>query len=171
MKKILALGAILAALLFPQAAIANTLVSTSPVAGEAIETAPSAVTITTDSTLLTDGNDIRVTDPNGARVDLGVTVADNVVVVDLKPLTTAGVYMVSYSLLAEDNTPLTGNFTFNYVAPTISESVAPQPTPSKTSVPSGNNFGTSLFVIGLLIAALVVTVALASYARKLYKER
>jgi hypothetical protein len=47
--------------------------------------------------------------------------------------------------------------------------VAPEPT--TTPLPSGNNAGTTMFVIGLLLAALVVTVALARYARKLYSER
>ena len=36
---------------------------------------------------------------------------------------------------------------------------------------SGNDAGTNLFVFGLLLASLVVTVVLARYARKLYRER
>ena len=47
--------------------------------------------------------------------------------------------------------------------------VAPEPTQAPT--PSGNNSGTTIFVLGLLLAALVVTVAMARYARKLYSER
>jgi hypothetical protein len=34
-----------------------------------------------------------------------------------------------------------------------------------------DNLGTSIFVLGLLLAALVVTFALARYARKIYSER
>jgi hypothetical protein len=37
--------------------------------------------------------------------------------------------------------------------------------------PSGNNVGTTIFVLGLLAAAIVVTIALSLYARKLYRER
>jgi H+/gluconate symporter-like permease len=49
--------------------------------------------------------------------------------------------------------------------------VEPQPTPSQAATPSGNNVGTTTFVLGLLLAALVVTLALARYARKIYRER
>ena len=34
-----------------------------------------------------------------------------------------------------------------------------------------NNLGTTIFVLGLLAAAIVVTIALSLYARKLYRER
>ena len=46
---------------------------------------------------------------------------------------------------------------------------APQPTTAPT--PSGNNLGTTIFVLGLLAAAIVVTIALSLYARKLYRDR
>jgi len=65
--------------------------------------------------------------------------------------------------------PLTGTFTFNFAEPTMVATTAPEPT--KAPAPSGNNFGTTIFVIGLLLAALVVTVALARYARKLYTDK
>ena len=60
-----------AILLSPNAAIANTLVSTSPIPGAALESAPSAITITTEVPLMGEGNEITVTDPTGARVDDG----------------------------------------------------------------------------------------------------
>ena len=46
---------------------------------------------------------------------------------------------------------------------------APQTTAVPT--PSGNNLGTTIFVLGLLAAAIVVTVVLSLYARKLYRDR
>jgi hypothetical protein len=52
----------------------------------------------------------------------------------------------------------------------VMETVAPAPV-KPTPTPSGNNLGTTIFVLGLLLAALVVTFALARYARKLYSER
>ena len=63
-------------LLFPQSLFANTLVSTTPVAGAALQSAPSAVTITTELPLLDVGNEITVTDPTGARVDDGALSID-----------------------------------------------------------------------------------------------
>ena len=171
MKKVVVL-AVLMAVALPQSAFANTIVSTSPPSAQTFETPPSAVTITTESALLPEGHEITVTDPAGARVDLGlINAVDVTAMVDLKPLTKSGIYTVTYSLLSENDVPLTGRFTFNYSSPTIEPSASPIPTQTSTPMPSGNNLGTTLFVIGLLLAALVVAIALVRYARKLYNER
>jgi hypothetical protein len=117
-----------------------------------------------------DGNDVVVTDPSGIRVDDGtLTIAGNEAVIGLKNFVRSGIYTVTYTLLAENDVPLSGSFTFNFNEPTVVATVAPEPT--KTAVPTGNNAGTTIFVLGLLLAALVVTIALARYARKLYSER
>lgn len=172
MKKIAPLFALALLLSAPSQAIASTLVSTSPVAGQSLQSAPNSVTITTDATLLDTGNEITVTDPSGVRVDDGlITVGGNAAVIGLKPLIKGGIYTVTYSMLAENDVPLTGSFTFNFVQASIAPSVVPQPTESSPGVPSGNNVGTTMFVIGMLLAAIVVTVLLARYARKIYSER
>lgn len=171
MKKV-AVAALMAGLAFMGSgtALANSLVSTSPVAGQALQSAPSAVTIATEMPLLDSGNEVTVTDPSGARVDDGtLTVSDVNVLVGLKPLVKPGVYTVTYSLLAENDLPLTGTFTFNFTEPTVVATVAPQPT--KAPTPSGNNLGTSIFVLGLLASAGIVALLLVRYARKLYNER
>jgi methionine-rich copper-binding protein CopC len=149
---------------------ANSIVATSPTAGQSLEAAPSAVTITSASPLMDTGNDVVVTDPQGIRVDDGtLTVAGNQAVVGLKNFVRSGIYTVTYTLLAENDVPLTGTFTFNFAEPTVVATVAPSPV--QTVVPTGNNAGTTIFVLGLLLAALVVTIALARYAKKLYNER
>ena len=171
MKKVLVIAATLVAILSaPQSALANSLVSTSPSAGQSLESAPSAVTITTEVPVMADGNEVIVTDPSGIRVDDGsLTIAENSVVVGLKNLIRSGIYTVSYSLLAENDIPLTGSFTFNFAEPQIVASVAP--TPTEVATPSGNDAGTTMFVLGLLFAALIVTIVLAQYARKIFRER
>jgi len=157
-------------LINPQTAFANSLVSTSPVSGASLDSAPSAVTITTEVALLDDGNEVIVTDPAGVRVDDGALAIDGVnVLIGLKPLVKTGIYTVNYSLFAENDVPLVGTFTFNFAEPTIIAPVVPEPSPAPT--PSGNNLGTTIFVLGLLLAAVVVTLALAKYARKIYRER
>lgn len=172
MKKSASVAGLLFALLFPTQAIASTLVSTSPVAGQSLQSAPSSVTVTIDSPLMDTGNEITVTDPSGVRVDDGlISIGGNAAIIGLKPLVKGGIYTVTYSLIVENDVPLSGSYTFNFVQASMAPSVAPQPSQSSQSVPSGNNVGTTMFVIGLLIAALVVTVALARYARKLYSER
>jgi methionine-rich copper-binding protein CopC len=151
-------------------ALANSLVATSPIAGETIKVAPSAVTISVEITPMDMGNEITVTDPAGRRVDDGtLTVAGNDIVVGMKPITDSGSYKVSYNILSEMDVPLVGSFNFNFSATSTStpEEVVPS-TPAKVQ---GSDFGTNLFVIGLLVASFVVLVTLAIYARKIFKER
>ena len=171
MKKVSVIAIVVGAIFFtPLSAFANSLVATSPLAGATLQSAPSAVTITTEKPLMDAGNEVSVTDPTGVRVDDGAITIDGVnAVVGLKPLVKTGIYTVSYSLFAENDEPLVGKFTFNFAEPTVIATVAPQPT--KAPTPSGNNLGTTIFVLGLLAAAIVVTVALSLYARKLYRER
>ena len=171
MKRIAALiGAIGMSVFMAAPALANSLVATSPIAGATIKVAPSAVTISVEITPMDMGNEITVTDPAGRRVDDGtLTVAGNDIVIGMKPITDAGSYKVSYNILSEMDVPLVGSFAFNFSATTIStpEEIVPS-TPAKVQ---GSDFGTNLFVIGLLVASFVVLVTLALYARKIFKER
>ena len=171
MKRIAALiGAIGISVFMTGPALANSLVATSPIAGATIKVAPSAVTISVEITPMDMGNEITVTDPAGRRVDDGtLTVAGNDIVIGMKPITDAGSYKVSYNILSEMDVPLVGSFAFNFSATSISvpEEVVPS-TPAKVE---GSDFGTNLFVIGLLVASFIVLVTLALYARKIFKER
>jgi len=151
-------------------ALANSLVATSPIAGATLKVAPSAVTITVEVTPMDMGKEITVTDPAGRRVDDGtITVAGNDIIVGMKEITESGVYKVSYNILSEMDSPLDGSFIFNFSTPSIStpEEVVPA-TPAKAG---GSDFGTNLFVIGLLVISFAVLVFLAFYARKIFKER
>lgn len=171
MKKVSVSALVAVSILFtPITAFANTLVATSPLSGATLQSAPSAVTVTTELPLMGEGSEITVSDPTGARVDDGAITIDGVnAVVGLKQLVKTGIYTVNYSLLAENDVPLVGKYTFNFAEPTVIATTAPQPTTPPT--PSGNNLGTTIFVLGLLAAAIVVTIALSLYARKLYRER
>jgi methionine-rich copper-binding protein CopC len=151
-------------------ALGNSLVATSPIAGSTLKVAPSAVTISVEITPMDMGNEITVTDPSGRRVDDGtLTVAGNDIIVGMKPITDSGVYKVSYNIISEMDLPLEGSFQFNFSTPSIStpQEVIPS-TPTKVE---GSDFGTNLFVIGLLVASFVVLIALALYARKIFNER
>ena len=171
MKKVSVIALVIGAIfLTPMTAFANTLVATSPLSGATLQSAPSAVTITTELPLMDTGNEVSVTDPTGVRVDDGALTIDGInAVIGLKQLVKTGIYSVNYSLLAENDVPLVGTFTFNFAEPTVIATVAPEP--SKIPTPSGNNLGTTIFVLGLLAAAVIVTVALSLYARKLYRDR
>ena len=151
-------------------AIANSLVATSPIAGATLKVAPSAVTISVEITPMDMGNEITVTDPAGRRVDDGtLTVAGNDIIIGMKPITDSGVYKVSYNIISEMDVPLEGSFIFNFSTPTIS--VPQEVVPSTPAKVEGSDFATNLFVIGLLVTSLVVLIALALYARKIFNER
>jgi len=79
MKKVSVIAMVVSAILFtPVAAFANSLVATSPMSGATLQSAPSAITVTTELALMDAGNEISVTDPTGVRVDDGALTIDGV---------------------------------------------------------------------------------------------
>ena len=152
-------------------ASANSLVNTSPVSGSTLSAPPSAVTITTQVALMDIGNSVTVTDPKGARVDDGALTVDGVnVIIGLKPLTLSGDYTVTYVLLADNDVPLEGSYTFSFSAPSVISS--PTATSTTATPPTASSSSTtSVFIIGLLFVAFVILVLLSLYARKIFKER
>ncbi len=171
MKRIAALVGVIGLTFFiASPAFANSLVATSPIAGATLKVAPSAVTISVEITPMDMGNEITVTDPAGRRVDDGtLTVAGNDIIIGMKPITDSGVYKVSYNIISEMDVPLEGSFIFNFSTPTIS--VPQEVIPSTPAKVEGSDFATNLFVIGLLVTSLIVLIALALYARKIFNER
>jgi methionine-rich copper-binding protein CopC len=160
----------------PSAAFANSLTASSPVAGSVLTVAPNAISMTTASPLLEQGNSIVVNDPNGVAVDDGsISVTGNNAIVGLKALTVAGVYTVNYSLLASNDAPVAGSYTFQFNAPpviktpTTPSSPALSPTTSKpSSSQSSVNTGANTFVYVLLILAFLVLVFLVIYAKQTF---
>ena len=155
---------------------ANELISADPASGSTVLVSPSAVTITTLLPLMADGNSVEVTDPSGNRVDDGtLAIADNEVLVGLIPLTVGGYYTVTYTLLAENDVPLTGNYRFNFTAPDSISSQSPTPIAIEATAsaqPSaGSSKGTDFLVIMLLVLSIFVLIGLGMYARKIFKDR
>jgi hypothetical protein len=119
-----------------------------------------------------DASSITVTDPNGVRVDDGtIFISDMSATVGVKPLVESGFYTVTYSLAAEGDAPLEGSFTFKYQAPSVISTADPSPEPTQSQTPASSSWGTNVFVIVLLLAAVLVTVGLSLYARKLFTDR
>jgi methionine-rich copper-binding protein CopC len=155
---------------------ANELVTADPASGSTVLVSPSAVTIITSMPLMSEGNSVEVTDPSGNRVDDGtLAIADTEALVGLTPLTVGGYYTVSYSLLAENEVPLTGNYRFNFIAPETVSSESPTPIAMEATAsaqPSaGSSKGTDFLVIMLLVLSIFVLVGLGMYARKIFNER
>ena len=155
---------------------ANELISADPASGSTVLVSPSAVTITTLLPLMADGNSVEVTDPSGNRVDDGtLAIADTEALVGLIPLTVGGYYTVTYTLLAENDVPLTGNYRFNFTAPDSISSQSPTPIAIEATAsaqPSaGSSKGTDLLVIMLLVLSIFILIGLGMYARKIFKDR
>jgi hypothetical protein len=161
--------------LSPYSAGANSLVSTSPISGSTVSVSPTNVTVTGQLPLLADAVDanvITVKDPNGDRVDDGtISISDLSASVGLKTLVVTGMYKVSYSLLSDGDEPLVGEYSFKYLAPSNIAPVEPNPEPSQIQTPASSSWATNVFVILLLIGAVIVTIGLSLYARKLFADR
>lgn len=174
-KSVISLAVLILTLLSVPTALANSLVSTSPISGSTLTTSPSAVTITTQVALSDMGNTVVVTDKNGTRVDDGSLIVDGMgVLIGLQSLVDSGLYTVTYSLLSEVDAPLEGTFTFNYSAPNVISVPTPMPSTSKSVAPESqgsSTSATSIFVIVLLFLAFVVLVSLSLYARKIFRGR
>ncbi len=153
-------------------ASANSLITTSPISGSTVTVAPTSVTLTTQTAMLPDGNEIVITDPAGVRVDDGtLMVSDVTATIGLKPLADSGIYRVSYILYSEADVPLEGSFTFNFSAPSVITPNEPTPTPTQSQTPASSSWGTNVFIIFILAIAFFVFIGLALYARKLFRER
>ena len=148
---------------------ATSIVSTSPTAGSVLSISPTAVTIKANADLLSGANEMTVTDAKGVRVDDGsLQVQGPVLMVGIKTLTTSGLYTVAYTLMAIDQPPITGTFTFLYNAPGEITVATPAPSGEEVLNKSPNRF-TDLFVIGLMIFAFVMMIFLSRYAKKTFK--
>ncbi len=152
------------ALTSTNAALAATLVNSSPAAGAMVTTAPTQITITADGALAEMGNSLLVTGPEGTRVDDGsLQISGATALVGVKSLTRTGLYTVTYQLILSDGQNLNGSYTFTLIDTTSSPTTTAtsSPTPSGTSPPQQN----STFLdrlkgggVGLLLVALILIV-------------
>ncbi len=170
-----ALLAFIGTVLMAGPASANSLVSTSPVAGSTVNATPSAITLNTQDVVMDTGNTVTVTDPQGARVDDGtLTVNATTIVAGLKLMKVSGVYTVAYSLLTNNDVPLQGTFTFTFNAPSVISPATPtviSPSASATEAPASTGLGVPVLIVGLIFAVAAVFLFLVYYAWKLIKKK
>jgi methionine-rich copper-binding protein CopC len=154
---------------------ANSLISTSPVAGSKLNSTPSAITLKTQDVVMDAGNTVTVTDPQGGRVDDGtLTVNATTIVAGLKLMKVNGVYTVSYSLLTKNDVPLQGTFTFTFNAPPVISTASPtvvSPSATANQTPANVGLGTPVLVVGLIFAITAVFLFLVYYAWKLIAKK
>lgn len=119
-RRLLVAVTVTALLAVPAAASAHVeLISSSPEAGDNLDTAPTEVTVTFDDELDPDLSSFTVTDGNGDEVgsgDVDLTVADRNVMTGSISIADPGVYKVAYTVAGVDGHVLDGMFSFGFNA-------------------------------------------------------
>jgi methionine-rich copper-binding protein CopC len=119
-RTLIAAAATLALLAVPAAAAAHVeLVSSTPAAGDNLDTTPTEVTVTFDDELDPDRSGFTVTDAGGNEVGNGevdLTVADRNVLTGAVTITDPGVYTVTYTVAGLDGHEVEGTLSFGYNA-------------------------------------------------------
>ncbi|MCZ2839065.1 copper resistance CopC family protein [Modestobacter sp. VKM Ac-2985] len=101
----------------PPARAHDALLGSSPSAGAAVPTAPSAVELQFSGTPLPLGTEVRVLGPDGAVVSTGAAeIRDTTVTQSLTAGLAAGSYTVQWRSTSSDGHPLTGTWDFTVAA-------------------------------------------------------
>jgi len=158
------------------------LVSTDPVDGSVLQSAPESITLSFNSQILDGMAELAVTNSAGVLVTGVIAESAQTTATALWPVDLPGdSYKIAYRIVSEDGHPITGSFSFNYpTAETASPSESPSEsapdlttaepevstmqTPSQESAPavptsaeSPSESGSMLvWVLGFLALALVV---------------
>ncbi len=164
LRRVIALAAFITFFWPPSAQAHAELVTSSPPVGAHLNALPSHVAVTFDGNLLAIGgtktNTLTVTDPNGKEVDAkNSQVTGATLTVDLNPVSTAGVFVVSWRVVSGDGHPEQSSYRFTVNGPTTITSPAPTPTalPAPKATVNGQTFwaryGTRVILsFGLLLA-------------------
>lgn len=139
------LGAVLSVLLLlcvgiglptaPPAFAHDQLISSSPAPDETLPTAPTGITLTFSSPLLTLGHEVRVIDGEGRnRVDRAAELTRETLTQPLPDLPD-GAYQVAWRVVSADGHPISGSFGFRVGDPAAA---APQETIQPTATPAAS---------------------------------
>lgn len=125
----------------PHATAHNSLISSDPVDGSTVATAPEQITLVFNEAAQALGSEIVVTDPNGVTVSEGAPqLADATVSQPLAGDLPAGVYTVTWRVTSADGHPIDGSLTFTAQAATAvgvdpGAEASPEVTTQATQVP------------------------------------
>ena len=125
-----------------------------------------AITLTANAQLDANGSEAVVTDPIGKKISDGTVEAQGAnLIIGLKPLTKSGIYTVSYTLVAVNDVPFTGSFTFLFNAPATLDPNT-DTTTGENGLNQNPNRMTDLIVIAMMIFAFFVMIWLSRFARR-----
>jgi len=135
----------------------SVLIAMTPTNGSLVMVPPSQVVLTFDSPIQDIGDVVIVVGPDGTHAETGSPViVNNVVTVDLKPITVPGHYRVAYRVTSTDGHPVTRELGFDYL-------IRSAPAPAASAPPGdGAANRTSVAVpISIVVVVLAVTGVLA----------
>jgi len=154
------------------------LVSTDPVDGAVLQSAPESITLSFNSKILDDMAELAVTNSVGELVTGIIAESAQTTATALWPVDLPGdTYKVAYRIVSEDGHPITGSFSFSYPASettspsdSVDDSTATEPQVSATQSPSeestaavpvsaespSESGSVLVWVLGFLALALVV---------------
>jgi len=142
------------------------LVTSSPLAGVNLSSAPTEVSITFDDELDPDLSSFTVTGPGSTEVGSGevdLTVADRNVMTGPVTITTPGVYTVTFTLAGVDGHELEGSFSFGYQATTtIPGQTSDEAPDTAMSEPQPR---TELFLLGAIFLLASAAIAVRRLGR------
>lgn len=124
LRRLLSVGAVLAALLGTQVAVAavasahDELESSTPTADAALTAPPQEVTLTFSEPVNAEFSEVVVSAPGGASVTVGdPQVAGGVLTQPLAALSESGTYRVAWRVVSGDGHPISGEFAFSLAVP------------------------------------------------------
>lgn len=148
------------------------LISTNPVAGSVVPSAPSQVIITFDEHVTPVQSDISVIGPNRKKIDAGTAVSvGNQLRIPVRTAIPEGTYLVSYRVISADSHPVASGFYYSVGAP--SPGGAPKPLGGGTTNPVVSTAVAVMQFIGFAGLCLVVgptLVLIALWPRRLARE-
>ena len=163
-------GAVLVALLAAAlpASAHNVLISSDPVDGSTVQTAPTSVSLTFDLPIQNLDPQLVVTGPNGNDfASAAPTIDSNVISVPLGPLGAAGVYQIAYRIVSADGHPVTGQLSFTLAAAAAGTGVGSPPAAGNTPANGGESSGFGPWLwLGIGVAAVIVVVAVVFAVRR-----
>lgn len=166
-----ALAAVLAlvgsVLLAGPASAHASLISTDPVEGAVLATAPEQVTFTFDEPVRATSGSVHLFDATGRELDSDGKARDTELVVDLPGGMDDGTFIVTWRVISSDGHPIAGALTFSVGTPseTVAATVS-SPTSSPVSVRAGLGIAQALTYLGVFGAGGLIVFALLLLPRE-----
>jgi copper resistance protein C len=149
------------------AAAHNSLVASSPAAGQTVAQVPAAVVLTFDEPAIAMGTQIVITGPSGPAQAGAPRLVDNTVAQDIQAGAPAGDYTVTWRVTSVDGHPISGTFTFTATDSSAGTPAAPGSPSDAPPVPPTADFSAATWIAaGIALGGLILGGALLLARRR-----